>query len=315
MTNLILENITMTQKQENTVNFVNSVPGRILSHLIAVLLTLGGVWLFQNRPVNYSKTIPLTPDPINLERYNKEQPINYSANTIEAEKKIAIEQFSKNDIEAGKKAIESLLNRGAFLDAKEAINIVLKSPHDDQNIDPDIIFLYGRLVWELAQDGNRNYTVDEALSFWKKAVAQRPDSVVYQNAIGFAYYTKGDLKKAYDAWFKVLKLSGEVLPETETLRNISTEAITTPKVEQKDALNAYAGIGLVMMKSAQTSQENEQRERWLRALQYRTKVMKEAAREYHIPQLRQNWLWSRVALRDWDFLMRTDWNILRKRNN
>ena len=305
----------MTQKYENTVNFFNSVPGRILSHLIAVLLTLGGVWLFHNRPLNYSQTIPLTPDPINLEIYNKKTPISYSANTVETEKKLAIEQFSKNDIQAGKKAIESLLNRGAFLEAKEVLNILKNTVNNDNNIDPDINFLYGRLVWELAQDGNRNYTVDEALYFWKKAVSQSPNYILYQNAIGFAYYTKGEFKKAYDAWFKVLKLSGETLSETEILQKISTEDITTPEVEQKDALNAYAGIGLVMMKSAQTSQGNEQRERWLRALQYRTKVMNEAAREYHIPQLRQNWLWSRVALRDWDFLMRTDWNILRKKNN
>ena len=306
----------MTQKYENTVNFLNSVPGRILSHLIAVLLTLGGVWLFQNRPLNYSQTIPLTPDPINLEIYNKKTPISYSANTVETEKQLAIEQFSKNDIQAGKKAIESLLNRGAFLEAKEVLNILRNTlNNNNNNIDPDVNFLYGRLVWELAQDGNRNYTVDEALYFWKKAVSQSPNYILYQNAIGFAYYTKGEFKKAYDAWFKVLKLSGETLSETEILQKISTEDITTPEVEQKDALNAYAGIGLVMMKSAQTSQGNEQRERWLRALQYRTKVMNEAAREYHIPQLRQNWLWSRVALRDWDFLMRTDWNILRKKNN
>ena len=305
----------MTQKYENTVNFFNSVPGRILSHLIAVLLTLGGVWLFHNRPLNYSQTIPLTPDPINLEIYNKKTPISYSANTVETEKKLAIEQFSKNDIQAGKKAVESLLNRGAFLEAKEVLNILKNTVNNDNNIDPDINFLYGRLVWELAQDGNRNYTVDEALYFWKKAVSQSPNYILYQNAIGFAYYTKGEFKKAYDAWFKVLKLSGETLSETEILQKISTEDITIPEVEQKDALNAYAGIGLVMMKSAQTSQGNEQRERWLRALQYRTKVMNEAAREYHIPQLRQNWLWSRVALRDWDFLMRTDWNILRKKNN
>lgn len=305
----------MTQKYENTVNFFNSVPGRILSHLIAVLLTLGGVWLFHNRPLNYSQTIPLTPDPINLEIYNKKTPVSYSANTVETEKKLAIEQFSKNDIQAGKKAIESLLNRGAFLEAKEVLNILKNTVNNNNNIDPDINFLYGRLVWELAQDGNRNYTVDEALYFWKKAVSQSPNYILYQNAIGFAYYTKGEFKKAYDAWFKVLKLSGETLSETEILQKISTEDITTPEVEQKDALNAYAGIGLVMMKSAQTSQGNEQRERWLRALQYRTKVMNEAAREYHIPQLRQNWLWSRVALRDWDFLMRTDWNILRKKKN
>ena len=305
----------MTQKYENTVNFFNSVPGRILSHLIAVLLTLGGVWLFHNRPLNYSQTIPLTPDPINLEIYNKKTPISYSANTVETEKQLAIEQFSKNDIQAGKKAIESLLNRGAFLEAKEVLNILRNKLNNNNNIDPDVNFLYGRLVWELAQDGNRNYTVDEALSFWKKAVSQSPNYILYQNAIGFAYYTKGEFKKAYDAWFKVLKLSGETLSETDILQKISTEDITIPEVEQKDALNAYAGIGLVMMKSAQTSQGNEQRERWLRALQYRTKVMNEAAREYHIPQLRQNWLWSRVALRDWDFLMRTDWNILRKKNN
>ena len=309
----------MTQKYENTVNFFNSVPGRITSHLIAVLLTLGSVWLFQNRPVNYSKTIPLTPDPINLERYNKEQSINYSANTVEAEKQLAIEQFKQNDILAGKKAIESLLNRGAFLEAKEALNILTKASNNQGNIDPDIMFLYGRAVWESAQDlvedRDINSTIDKALDYWEKAVAQRPDSILYQNAIGFAYYTKGDLKKAYDAWLKVLELSGEIVPEEEKMRNISTESINTPKVGQKDAINAYAGIGLVMMQSAQNSQGNGQRERWLRALQYRTKVMKEAAREYHIPQLRQNWLWSRVALRDWDFLMRTDWDILGGKNN
>lgn len=305
----------MTQKSENTIIFFNSVPGRIVTHLIAVLLTLSGVWLFQNRPIFSSKTISITPDPINLARYNKEQPISYSANTIEAEKQLAIEQFSKNDIQAGKKAVESLLNRGAFREAKEALNILLKASNNEQDIDPDILFLQGRLVWEWAQYGNRNYTVDEALSYWEKAVAKLPDSIPYQNAIGFAYYTKGDLKKAYDAWLKVLKLSGEIVPETQVLRNISAEALPTPEVEQKDAINAYAGIGLVMMKSAQTHQGNEQRERWLRALQYRTKVMKEAALEYHIPQLRQNWLWSREALRDWDFLMRTDWNILQKANN
>ncbi|MEB3340446.1 hypothetical protein [Okeania sp.] len=317
LTNLILENITMTQKDESTVdvNFFNTIPGKILSHLMAVLITLGGVWLFQNRPLNFSQTISLTPDPINLERYKKEQPISYSANTVETEKKLAIEQFKKNDIQAAKKAIESLLNRGAFLEAKETLNIIINSPNNNNNIDSDINFLYGRLVWELAQDGNMNYTIDEALYFWEKAVSQRPDSILYQNAIGFVYYTKGDLKKAYDAWLKVLKLSGENLPETEILQNISAEDITIPEVEQKNALNAYAGIGLVMMRSAQTAQGNDQRERWLRALQYRTKVMSEAAREYHIPQLRQNWLWSRVALRDWDFLMRTDWNVLRTKGN
>ncbi|GGA31529.1 hypothetical protein [Okeania sp. KiyG1] len=305
----------MTQKSENTIIFFNSVPGRIASHLIAVLLTLSGVWLFQNQPIFYSKTISITPDPINLARYNKEQPISYSANTVEADKQLAIEQFRKNDIQAGKKAVESLLNRGAFREAKEALNILLKADNNEQNIDPDILFLQGRLVWEWSQYGNRNYTVDEAIYYWEKAVAKLPDSIPYQNAIGFAYYTKGDLKKAYDSWLKVLKLSGEIAPETQILRNISTEALPTPEVEQKDALNAYAGIGLVMMKSAQTYQGNEQRERWLRALQYRTKVMKEAAIEYHIPQLRQNWLWSREALRDWDFLMRTDWNILQKPSN
>ncbi|MGK7920127.1 MAG: tetratricopeptide repeat protein [Trichodesmium sp.] len=309
----------MTQNNEETVNFFNSIPGRILSHLTAVFLTLGGVGLFQNIPVNHSKTIPLSPDPINLERYNKKQPINYSANTVEAEKQLAIEQFNNNDIDAGKKAVESLLNRGAFSEAKEALNILIKAPNTQENIDPDIKFLYGRTIWESAQDlvedRDRNETIDKALEYWEKAVEQRPDSILYQNAIGFAYYTQGDLKKAYDAWIKVLELSGEIVPEAEKMRNISTENFNTPEVEQKDAINAYAGIGLVMMQSAKNSPRNEQRDRWLRALQYRTKVMKEAAREYHIPQLRQNWLWSRVALRDWDFLMRTDWDILGKKSN
>ncbi len=304
----------MAQQSTNNVNFFNSFAGRIISHLIAVLLTLGVVWLFQNRPAIDSKTISITPDPINLERYNKEQPITYNPNRIEVEKKLAIEQFRKNDIQAGKRAVESLLNRGAFIEAKEALNVALKRVRNNSVIDPDLIFLQGRLAWELTQDENRNYTVDEALFYWEKAVEKRSDSILYQNAIGFAYYTKGDLQKAYYSWLKVLELSGEVIPETDILRKISTEMQPTTEVVKKEALNAYAGVGLVMMKSAQTSGANEKRERWLRALQYRTKVMEEAAIEYHIPQLRQNWLWSREALRDWEFLMRTDRNILQKTN-
>lgn len=284
----------------------------VVSHLMTVLLTLGGVWLLQNRQSqNYYGSLKVTPDPINLERYNKQKPVNYNPNSIEAEQKLAIEQFNKNDILAGKKAVESLLERGAFVEAKVALDSVSNKLIDD----PDISFLKGRLAWELLHDGNRNYTIDEALFYWKQAVDQRPESIPYQNALGFAYYSKGDLKQAYEAWLKVLKLSGEISSNTKQVQQISTNTTPNSEVAQTETLNAYAGIGLVMMKSAEVASENEQKERWLRALQYRTKVMKEAAMEYHIPQLRQNWLWSRVALRDWDFLMRVDWNILGKRNN
>ncbi|MGB3510692.1 MAG: hypothetical protein WBA93_15955 [Microcoleaceae cyanobacterium] len=304
----------MTEKN-NKEKFLYSLSRGVVSHLITVLLTLGGVWLLQNRQSQiFYGSLSVTPDPINLERYNKEKPVNYNPNSIEEGQKIAIEQFKKNDIVAGKKAVESLLARGSFFEAKEALSFVQKEAKDD----PDISFLKGRLAWELLHNGERNYTIDEALFFWEKAVKENPNSIPYQNALGFAYYSKGDLKKAYDSWFKVLQLSGEISSNIQKVQQISTNNDNTESkspVTEKETLNAYAGIGLVMMKSAQAAPENEERERWLRALQYRTKVMKEAAMEYHIPQLRQNWLWSRVALRDWDFLMRVDWNILGKKNN
>ncbi len=304
--------MTENNKQEK---LLYSLSRGIVSHLITVLLTIGGMWLLQYRQSQiYYGSLQVTPDPINLERYNKEKPVNYNPNTIEDGQKLAIEEFNKNDIVAGKKAVESLLERGAFIEAKIALESV---PSASEN-DPEISFLKGRLAWELLHDGNRNYTIDEAIFYWEKALDQLPNSILYQNALGFAYYSQGDLKKAYEYWLKVLQLSGEISSTSQKAKNISTNTTNTEStsfVREKEALNAYAGIGLVMMKSAQAAPKDEQQERWLRALQYRTKVMKEAAREYHIPQLRQNWLWSRVALRDWDFLMRVDWNILEKKNN
>lgn len=298
----------MTEKN-NKEQLLYSLSRGVVSHLITVFLTLGGVWLLQNRQSQiYYGSLSVTPDPINLTRYNKEKPVSYNPNSIEEGKNLAIEQFKKNDIVAGKKAVESLLDRGGLFEAKEALSFLPQEAKDD----PDISFLRGRLAWELLHNGDRNYTIDEALFYWEKAVKQRPKSIPYQNALGFAYYSQGDLKKAYESWLKVLQLSGEISSNIQKVQQISTNVESESPVTEKETLNAYAGIGLVMMKSAQAAPENEQRERWLRALQYRTKVMKEAAREYHIPQLRQNWLWSRVALRDWDFLMRVDWNILAK---
>ncbi|NEN93824.1 MAG: hypothetical protein F6K48_35100 [Okeania sp. SIO3H1] len=70
-------------------------------------------------------------------------------------------------------------------------------------------------------------------------------------------------------------------------------------INKREAMNAYAGLGLVKLKSAKNFQKAPDQ-----ALKYVSKVMREAAKEFHIQQLQKNWLWSPTARQDWDLLLR-----------
>ena len=282
------------QKNKNSQLF-SLTPTRILAPLISVVLSLGSICVFNYRQSQVNAQLPLPPDPAISYGYNTVRAVNYTAKTTQEEQALAIQQFNQNDIQAGKMAVEALLEQGAFVEAQNVIDAIPSRYSDN----PDVNFLKGRLAWELYQDGEGKYTLDDAISYWEKAVEQSPHIILYQNALGFAYYTKGDIKTAYEAWLKVLHLSGEIAPETPAFRPVNRQNYQhNLSVDQREALNAYAGIGLVMMKSAETQEKHINI-----ALKYARKVMTEAGKEFHIQQLQKNWLWSPQARQDWDLLL------------
>lgn len=282
------------QKTKNSKLF-SLTPARVLVPLISVMLSLGSICVFNNRQSQVNAQLPLPPNPGISYGYNTVRAVNYTANTTQEAQALAIQQFNENDIQAGKMAVEALLDRGAFVEAKNVIDAIPSRYSDNPNVN----FLKGRLAWELFQEGNQN-SVDEAISYWEKAVEQQPHMVLYQNALGFAYYTKGDIKTAYEAWLKVLHLSGEISPEAGTFRAIGYKNNQQNlSVNKREAMNAYAGLGLVMMKSGKGQEKHLNQ-----ALKYVRKVMTEAGKEFHIQQLQKNWLWSPKARQDWDLLLK-----------
>ncbi len=268
---------------------------KTLGYTISGMLLLFSTNLISwNRQLQTSVKLPKAPAPGLNHEYNRIR-VNETINNIPEVQNLAIEQFNQNEIRAGKLVVETLLEQGELAKVSEAIDAVPEQLSDH----PEINFLKGRLVWELFQNDNQNNLIDEAIIYWEKAAANNPDNIQYQNALGFAYYTKGNIEKAYTAWLKVLHLSGEISLEYEKTRPVSYNNQTNLSVENREALNAYAGLGLVSLKYAKNLQKNP-----VKAFKYVGKVMREAGQEFHIRQLQKNWLWSPRARQDWDLLLK-----------
>ncbi len=288
------EAVKSNARKNNNSKLFAMTPARVLAPLISVVLSLGSIWVFNNRQSQVNAQLPLPPDPVISHGYNSVRSVNYTTDATQEAEKIAIQQFNQNDIKTGKMALEKLLEQGALEAAKKVIDAIPARYTDNS----DVNFLKGRLAWENFQEGNQN-SLDEAISYWEKAVAKSPHIALYQNALGFAYYTKGDINTAYAAWLKVLHLSGEITPETEKYRAVNyKKQQQNLSINKREALNAYAGLGLVMMKSAQGQEKHLNQ-----ALKYVQKVMTEAGKEFHVQQLQKNWLWSPAARQDWDELL------------
>lgn len=270
----------------------------LVSAASLVMLTFGtNIITFNRLSPGNAQLLPKAPDPgINYD-YKRVRLVNVNEKItgIQESQILAIRQFEQNDIQAGKLVVETLLERGELAKAGEAIAAVPTQLNDH----PEINFLKGRLAWEIFQDGNQNNLIDEAISYWEKAAAKSPETIQYQNALGFAYYTKGDIEKAEVAWVKVLILSGEIAPEMEKVSPVYYNNRRNLSVNRREVLNAYAGLGLVNLKSAQNLQKTPGK-----AFKYVGQVMKEAGKEFHIRQLQKNWLWSPTTRQDWDLLLR-----------
>ncbi|MEH2162685.1 MAG: cell division protein HetF [Nostoc sp.] len=199
----------------------------------------------------------------------------------------ATEKLSQGDLQSGLLAVEELLNRGALTAAEAALKLIPSKQADD----PSVNFYKGRLAWQSIQTGDNNYSVDDARRYWEMATKAKPESPLYNNALGFAYYAEGNLNRANDSWFKALNLAlKEQNPDLKT-------------AVPEDALSSYAGLALGLYKSALSQSNGKQTQYLNEAIKLRLMVLKSDPVNFQVDKLAKNWLWTEKAIEDWRSLL------------
>jgi len=194
---------------------------------------------------------------------------------------VAIAAFENQNWDRGGEAIEALFERGALNEALTA----LQSVDNDNSDRGDIQFLYGRLAWESLKRGDNKYSIDDARRYWETAVKQQPENVEYLQALGFAYYSEGNLDRAYQTWSRAL----EAIEQNPQAAN--TEA----------ALNVQAGLALALNKQA----KGEGSPASVQAKELRQLVMTQNPTGFTPNALDDRWIWTEEAIADWQNLGRS----------
>lgn len=277
----------------------SAIPGQfrqwlgILSAVILVHLGLG-IWLFQSR---VEKNVESTPTP-NVVQVTENQPITLDKANTESILGIALDQFQQRNLLVAAEATTELLNRGALQQAKAALATVPIQDRDQAVVN----FLNGRLIWQSIQAGSIEYKIDDGRRYWEKAVKQDPQSVEYKNALAFAYYTEGKLENAYQLWSQVLEQEEPTFvgkPQKETSQIQTSEV----NLNKNDELTAYAGLGLVWRKFAQTLPPEKKEFMLSKAVKFSEKVRSENPTAFQPDQLSKNWMWSKELIQDWQLLL------------
>jgi tetratricopeptide (TPR) repeat protein len=210
-----------------------------------------------------------------------EDPARLSTNDAIAK---ATQLLRRGDMAAAQPVIEALLDRNATA----AASTVLKPVLGPQGDNPTINFLMGRLAWQARIAGDKTYSVDDARRYWARAVQLQPNPTS-GNALGFAYYEEGNLDRAGQTWLQVLK----------QLENSDAAAQASNAQAQ---LTAYAGMALVLAKTADQGPSKDKASKLAEAVKLRQKVMTDGALPFSSEALAKNWLWSEKAMRDWQAL-------------
>ncbi|GAX40619.1 heterocyst differentiation protein HetF [Tolypothrix sp. NIES-4075] len=260
----------------------------------AIAMAIGLSSLWQRQFPNFSE-LPQIP--------NQSQPV--PNNTPEIDLKTsstgivtatATQKLVQGDLQGGLQAVEELLSpsRNALAAAQAALDLIPSS----QANDPAVNFLKGRVAWQAIQSGDKKYSVDDARRYWESAVKAKPDSLLYTNALGFAYYAEGNMNRANDSWFKALNLA---LKQQNPSGYTPTAA--TPQVATPEALTSYAGLALGLYKSAHEQSENKRSQYMTEAVKLRQLVVKDDPVNFLPNKLGNNWLWTEKAIQDWRSLL------------
>jgi tetratricopeptide (TPR) repeat protein len=215
----------------------------------------------------------------------------------------AIDYLSRKQLVAGQQAIAELLDRGALPQASAALAAVPNTVLDN----PAVSFLRGRLAWQSLQTGNQDYGVDDARRYWETAVrqqaeAEQPDAAtlaLYHNVLGFAYYAEGNWERANRAWFQALYLQETPTTPPPSETEMTTTSATPVQAGRQENLMAYAGLALVLAKSAQNQPLEQRTNLQNEAAKLYQKVMTENPVAFQPDALSKNWMWTEAAIKDW----------------
>ena len=189
---------------------------------------------------------------------------------------IATLDFNSNNLSGAQRAVKTLLDNGDLQSAQAALDVA--SP--DQLEDPDIRFLQGRFQWQSFKVGNSDYSPVDVQRSWKDAVAARSKSIDYHTALGFAYYADDRFDQAIEAWSIAIELDNKQL--------------------SNPVLNAYAGLALAALKSADQEASFEKQERLLNeAEKFYLLVITNDPAAFTPNKLGNNWLWLESTVSDW----------------
>ncbi|MBD2525174.1 cell division protein HetF [Nostoc sp. FACHB-133] len=252
----------------------------------ALVAAIGLNWWWQNR--SQMATLPNIPA-ISTESLpiQKQQNIDLETASTGIVTTSATQKLSQGDLQGGLLAVEELLNRGALAAAETALKLIPNKQVDD----PSVNFYKGRLAWQSIGTGDNNYSVDDARRYWETAAKAKPESLLYNNALGFAYYAEGNLNRANDSWFKALNLA---------LKEQNTDSKTAVP---EDALTSYAGLALGLYKSALSQSSGKQTQYLNEAIKLRQMVLNSDSVNFQVDKLAKNWLWTEKAIEDWRSLL------------
>ncbi|NMG18044.1 cell division protein HetF [Brasilonema bromeliae] len=221
---------------------------------------------------------------------------NFKTTETKVVSAIATDKLSKGELQIGLEAVEELLNRNLLPNAQAALDAIPEQFADN----PSVYFFKGRLAWQLIKTGDNRYSVDDARRYWESALKTEPDSILYNNALGFAYYAQGNLNRANDYWFKALSFA---VREQQSKSAASATTFLPSKPVPRDALTAYAGLAIGLYKTA-NNQPNGKREQYLNeAIKLRQMIIKDDPVNFEIKELTKNWLWTDKTLQDWKTLL------------
>lgn len=192
---------------------------------------------------------------------------------------LAIDTFNQQQIDQGLEAVKALLDRGALPEASDALASVPVDIKEDSRVN----FLRGRLAWQGMKASDGQHTLDQAQHFWESAAKADAETLLYREVLGFTYYTEGNpdsLKKAIESWFDSLSLTNS----------------------GQDPFGFEAVIALVLQKAAADQPPQQQDKYLLTAVQLYQKVMSRDPEKFAPEALRQNWLWTEAAIKDWQSL-------------
>lgn len=189
----------------------------------------------------------------------------------------ATRSFAQGDLRSGQDAIEELLSQGQLAAADSAFQNVPPDKLDN----PAVAFLRGRIAWQSVQQRKSNYSLKDAQNYFETSLkGNRTPQVL--NALGFVYYSQGNVDRAGRSWLEALKLAKEI-----------------GGAAKREERTARAGLALVLNKQAASQKGDRRNQSRQRAIIESKRVLDEAPEQFQIKALSQNWYWSESAIADW----------------